>query len=62
MMVAVSVADANAEDRVIDALRGVGAADIEYSEGTIVNGDWSDFDPASRPHFLDDQSNQRMQH
>jgi hypothetical protein len=62
MMVAVSVPDANAEDRVIDALRGMGAADIECTEGTIVNGDWADFDPASPPHFLDDQPNQRPPH
>jgi hypothetical protein len=62
MMVAVSVPDASAEDRVIDALRVMGAADIECTEGTIVNGDWEDFDPAAPPHFLDDQSNLRPQH
>lgn len=55
MMVAVSVPDTDAEGRVIDALRALGATDIEYSEGTIVNGDWSDFDPASPPRFIDDQ-------
>lgn len=62
MMVAVSVPDSDAEGRVIDALRAVGATDIECSEGTIVNGDWADFDPASPPHFIDDQTSQRPQH
>jgi hypothetical protein len=55
MLVAVGVPDENAEERAIDALRATGAFDIEYSEGTIVNGDWADFDPASRPHFIENQ-------
>ncbi len=53
MMVAVSVEDEAAEGRAIDALRAMGAADIEYTQGTIVNGDWADFDPASAPHFVE---------
>ncbi len=62
MLVAVSVPDADAEERVIDTLRTLGAADIELSEGTIVNGDWADFDPASRPHFIDENAQGRPHH
>lgn len=62
MVVAVSVPDASLEERAIDALRAVGAADIEYSEGNIVNGDWADFDPSLPPHFVDEQGQQRTSH
>ena len=63
MMLAVSVPDEAAEGRVIDALRAMGAADIECTEGTIVDGDWTDFDPASPPHFIDhDQATSRPSH
>lgn len=62
MMVAVSVTDTDAEGRIIDALRAVGATDIECSEGTIVNGDWPDFDPTSPPHFIDEQGTRRTSH
>lgn len=62
MVVAVSVPDAQLEERAIDALRTVGASDIEYSEGTIENGDWSDFDPSLPPQFIDDQEQGRPSH
>jgi hypothetical protein len=62
MVVAVSVPDSDAEEKVVHALRTMGAADIEATEGTIVNGDWEDFDPASPPHFIDEQTSQRPQH
>jgi len=45
MMVAVAVPDQEYEDRALQVLRTLGAEDIERAEGTIENGDWSDFDP-----------------
>ena len=33
-------------------LKQLGAEDIEQSEGTIINGDWQDFDPLQPPHLL----------
>jgi len=45
MMVAVALPDDGMENSAVDVLRRLGAADIEVSEGTIVNGDWTDFDP-----------------
>lgn len=52
MMVAVGVGDHEYEDRAINVLRTLGAADIERSEGKIENGDWIDFDPTSTPNVL----------
>ncbi|HEX8403422.1 MAG TPA: hypothetical protein VF670_02310, partial [Duganella sp.] len=49
MMIAVEVADAAQERQALDVLRGLGAKDIERADGTIAGGDWSDFDPNSRP-------------
>lgn len=49
MMVAVSVSDHEFEDRAINVLRSLGAADVERAEGTIENGDWVDFDPVTPP-------------
>jgi hypothetical protein len=53
MMVAVGVDNDDAESSAIDLLRSLGATDIERAEGTIENGDWSDFDPISTPHFTE---------
>jgi hypothetical protein len=55
MLVAVEVG-AGQEDQALDALRSVGAADLEISEGNIVAGDWSDFDPVAPPRFIDQQT------
>lgn len=55
MMVAVAVGD-GMQDKAMDALRSVGAADLEVSEGNIVAGDWADFDPVAPPRFVDQQS------
>lgn len=52
MLVAVSVAGADEEQRAIDTLRAAGGSCIERSQGQIVNGDWSDFDPLSSPEFV----------
>jgi hypothetical protein len=53
MMIAVSVEQPDAEPLAIDVLRSLGAEDIERAEGTIVDGDWKDFDPVSPPTLVD---------
>lgn len=52
----VAVEAAGAPDRAADALRAVGAADLEIGEGNIVAGDWQDFDPVAPPRFIDQQT------
>jgi hypothetical protein len=56
MLVAVAVGNADMQNKALDALRSVGAADLEVSEGSIVAGDWEDFDPVAPPHFIDQAS------
>lgn len=53
MMVAVSAQSPEEEDRVISVLRALEAQDIERTEGTIVDGDWQDFDPLAAPALLE---------
>jgi hypothetical protein len=48
----VALSDAGDEARALDVLRGLGAHHIERAEGTVVNGDWVDFDPLSKPVLL----------
>lgn len=49
MLIAVAV-DGDAEgERALATLRQLGAQDLEQAEGSIVNGDWEDFDPLSIP-------------
>ena len=55
MLVAVAVGG-GMQDRALDALRSVGAEDLEVGEGNIVAGDWEDFDPVAPPRFIDQQS------
>lgn len=52
MLVAVAFDDGARESVAIDTLRGLGAHHIERAEGNIVDGDWADFDPASRPDVI----------
>ncbi|HYD94795.1 MAG TPA: hypothetical protein VEC01_05675 [Noviherbaspirillum sp.] len=52
MLLAVAVGDREYEDRAVHVLRSLGAADIERSEGTIADGDWTDFDPTSTPQLV----------
>jgi hypothetical protein len=56
MMIAVEVRDPAEEPQAIDALRSLGAQDIERAEGMIEDGDWRDFNPASTPRFVDSAS------
>lgn len=52
MYVAVALPDAGMEQQVVDILRSCGAGSVERAQGTIENGDWSDFDPASSPDYI----------
>lgn len=52
MFLAVAVDDEEHEDQAINLLRSLGAQDLERAEGTIANGDWSDFDPVSAPSLI----------
>jgi hypothetical protein len=54
MLVAVSVADREHEDRAIGVLRSLGAADLERAQGTIENSDWRDFNPLAPPALIGD--------
>ena len=49
MLVAVDAATSDEQASAIDVLRAHGAHDVERAEGTIVDGDWSDFDPLRPP-------------
>ncbi len=49
MLVAVGLAEPLDQGRVLDVLRTLGANHIERAQGTIVDGDWIDFDPLSAP-------------
>ena len=52
MVVAVALDDPNLAQRAVDVLRQLGARHIERAAGNIVDGDWADFDPTSRPHLI----------
>ncbi len=52
MLVAVAVDDQEYHDRAINVLRSLGATDLERAEGTIENGDWTDFNPVEPPILL----------
>jgi hypothetical protein len=58
MLVAVAVADAGLQDKALRTLGSLGAADLELSQGSIVAGDWEDFDPAAPPNYLAPQAPQ----
>jgi hypothetical protein len=60
MVVAVSAPDPSNEKQAIEVLRSLGAEDIERTEGTIVDGDWKDFDPVSAPALVDNHPARRM--
>jgi hypothetical protein len=52
MLVAVATDTAEREDAAAALLHSIHADAIERSVGTIVDGDWIDFDPLSVPHPL----------
>ncbi len=43
----------NRQQEIIRVLHLFGANDIEEAEGTIVNGDWQDFNPLDAPKLID---------
>ncbi len=49
MYVAIAVADDAEEMHAVNTLEALGATDLERAEGTIENGDWTDFDPSVPP-------------
>ena len=52
VMLAVRIAHADSQARVVDALRLAGAADIEIASGEWRDGDWVDFDPLDTPTLV----------
>ncbi|RJG20474.1 hypothetical protein [Massilia cavernae] len=52
MLIAVALADASEEEAALDVLRRLGAHHLERAEGTIVAGDWVDFDPITHPKLI----------
>ncbi|CAN5441760.1 hypothetical protein BH11PSE11_BH11PSE11_30460 [soil metagenome] len=52
MVVAVGVSDPAKEDDIIEVLESIGADQIELAEGTIVDGNWEDFNPLQPPRLL----------
>lgn len=52
MLVAVALREPADEGRALDVLRRLGAQHIERAEGSIANGDWTDFDPNSKPVLI----------
>ena len=53
MYVAIALPDESMEEQAINALRSTGAGNIERAQGTITDGNWADFDPASSPTFVE---------
>ena len=53
MIVAVAVDHGESEDRAINVLRSLGAADIERAQGTVEDSDWKDFNPVEPPALVD---------
>lgn len=49
MLIAVAVDSDEEGERALATLRQLGAQNLEQAEGSIVNGDWEDFDPLSIP-------------
>lgn len=52
MRVAVASADDAQQVRILATLSELGAMDIESGTGTIIDGDWKDFDPLTPPHYI----------
>ena len=52
MLVAVALETPEDEGRALEVLRRLGAHHIERAEGTIADGDWTDFDPNSVPQLV----------
>ena len=53
VMVAVQTGPAGREEDAIRVLQDVGADHVERAEGTLRDGDWTDFDPVATPQLID---------
>lgn len=53
MMLAIAVGEHENEADAINALRILGAEDIERASGTITDSEWNDFDPLSAPELVE---------
>ena len=53
VMIAVRADADGAQNTVIGVLREQGGADIERADGEWRDGEWVDFDPVSKPQFVD---------
>jgi hypothetical protein len=53
LLLAVATQSDDEQTRVIELLRSCGAIDIERAEGSIADGDWTDFDPLIAPALVD---------
>ena len=49
MLIAVALHGPDERERALATLHPLGARNIEEAEGTIIDGDWQDFDPLSIP-------------
>ncbi|WP_328804822.1 hypothetical protein [Noviherbaspirillum galbum] len=52
MMLAIAVEGEDQMHQAVNLLRSLAASDIELAEGTITEGDWTDFNPDERPHLI----------
>lgn len=52
LLLAVALGEQDDENHAISVLRTCGAEDIERAQGTIMNGDWIDFDPVAPPVLI----------
>ncbi len=52
MLVAVALEQSDDESRALEVFTRLGSDHIERANGTIVNGDWTDFDPRSMPVLI----------
>ena len=52
MLVAVAIDQPDQESRALEVLQRLGSDHIERSQGTILNGDWTEFDPLSLPVLI----------
>lgn len=55
VMVAVQTGAAGREEEAIRVLQELGASNVERAEGTLRDGDWTDFDPVATPQLVDPQ-------
>jgi hypothetical protein len=62
LLLAIAADGGDEQARAIDLLRSCGAVDIERAEGSIVDGDWVDFDPLAAPMLVDQPIQQPLPH